>query len=76
VRLIALVSQLLLWENGMEEESKSEPFMFQLLRLCLEEDESSSPDGLSDKELYSTFAFIIIAIAFLALTIGPFSLMK
>ncbi len=61
-----------------DKEDKNEPFIFTLVRQCLEEDrdESLSPDELSDKELYSTFAFIIIVVAILALTVGPFSLLK
>jgi hypothetical protein len=61
-----------------DKENNKEPFMFTLVRQCLEEDrdESLSPDEPSDKELYSTFAFIIIVVAFLALTVGPFSLLK
>lgn len=61
-----------------ENEKNNEPFIFMLVRQCLEEDRdnSFSPDELSDKELYSTFAFIIVAVAILALTVGPFSLLK
>jgi hypothetical protein len=61
-----------------DQENSNEPFMFKLVRLCLEEerDPSLSPDELSDKELYSTFAFIIFVVAILALTVGPFSLLK
>jgi len=60
------------------DETKKDPFIFQLLKLCLEEEKDvlTAPDELSDKQLYSTFAFIILALAFLALTIGPFSLLK
>jgi hypothetical protein len=61
-----------------EKENDNEPFMFTLVRQCLEEDRDDSlpPEELSDKELYSTFAYIIIVVAFLALTVGPFSLLK
>jgi hypothetical protein len=61
-----------------EKEKNNEPFTFTLVTQCLEEDrdESLSPDELSDKELFSTFAFIIVAVAMLALTLGPFSLLK
>ena len=61
-----------------EEENNNEPFVFRLLGLCLEEEQSgsSSPDGLSDSELFSTFAHIICVCAILALTLGPFSLLR
>jgi hypothetical protein len=62
----------------INDQENYEPFIFQLLRQCLEEenDAFTAPDELSDKELYSTFFFIIVAMAFLALTVGPFSLLK
>ncbi len=62
----------------MASERTDEPFIFQLLRQCLEQDQDpiTAPDELSDKELYSTFFFVIVAVAFLALTVGPFSLLK
>jgi hypothetical protein len=55
-----------------------EPFLFQLAQQLLEADEDrpEGSDGLTDKELYSTFAFIVAAVAFLVLTVGPFSLLK
>jgi hypothetical protein len=61
-----------------EKENNNEPFMFTLVRQCLDEDRDDSlpPEELSDKELFSTFAFIIVAVAILALTLGPFSLLK
>jgi len=56
----------------------NEPFLLRFLKVCLEEERNdpSSPDGLSDNELYSVFAFVVIAVAFLELTLGPFSLLK
>jgi hypothetical protein len=61
-----------------DQKNSEEPFIFTFVRQCLEEDrdESLSPEELSDKELFSTFAFIIVAVAILALTLGPFSLLK
>jgi hypothetical protein len=61
-----------------EEDGNNDPFVFQLLSLCLEEEQNNSsyPDGLSDKELFSSFAFVVVAVAFLALTVGPYSLLK
>ncbi len=61
-----------------DQENKNESFIFTVLRECLEEDRDDSlpHEELSDKELYSTFAYVIIVVAFLALTVGPFSLLK
>ena len=60
------------------DKEQKEPFLFQLVQQCLDADEDQSPnsDGLTDKELYSTFAFIIVDAAILILTIGPFSLLR
>lgn len=57
---------------------EKEPFAFWLVRQFLEPDDDTSKesDGLSDGELYSNFAFIVIALAILALTVGPFSLLR
>jgi len=57
---------------------EKEPFAFWLVRQFLEPDEQSPDpaDGLTDRELYSTFAFIVITLAIFALTIGPFSLLR
>ena len=62
----------------MANERTGEPFIFQIVREYLEEEKDplTAPDELSDKELYSTFFFIVVAVAFLALTVGPFSLLK
>ncbi len=59
-------------------ENDNESFIFTVLRECLEEDgdDSIPHEELSDRELYSTFAYVIIVVAFLALTVGPFSLLK
>jgi hypothetical protein len=56
----------------------SDPFLFQLVQQFLEADDDQSADaeGLTDKELYSMFALIICVSAILALTIGPFSLLR
>lgn len=61
-----------------KEENKSEHFLIRLLRFCLEEDSDPpvSPDGVSDKEFLAAFVFLVVAVAFLELTIGPFSLLK
>ena len=63
----------------MPEPTKNkEPFLFQLVQQFLEADDQPSGDNdeLTDSELYSTFAFIVFAVVFLMLTIGPFSLLK
>jgi hypothetical protein len=55
-----------------------EPYMFHLVRKFLEEDERPGPDSdeLSNKELYSFFALMILVSAVLALTVGPYSLLR
>jgi hypothetical protein len=60
-----------------EEPQEKEPFAFWLVRQFLEPDEDgrSESEGISDRELYSTFAFVIITLSILALTVGPFSLL-
>ncbi len=62
----------------MTEPEEQEPYLFHLVRKFLEEDESSPSEGdeLSNRELYSFFALMIFVSAALALTVGPFSLLR
>ena len=60
-----------------QEPEEKEPFVFWLVRQFLEPDEDqSSEEQLSNKDLYSMFALIVVVLATLALTVGPFSLLK
>ncbi len=54
----------------------SEPFAFWLIREFLGGEEESFEEltPVSDKEFYSILAMLVAAIAAIALTIGPFSI--
>ncbi len=61
-----------------KDQGQKEPFAIWLVRQFLEPDEDDplSPEELSNKELYSMVAIIVLVTAILILTLGPSPLLR